>query len=218
MSETPERADQPVRADLGRPETPEERDARMRENSRLHRQRQTLVNLLWALAVTLVVVVVLVFIVPRNDQPRDFSVDYAEVAAEAQPIYPDHLVVPTVPENWSANEAEVRTSADGISEWYIGFIVNEGDLPTGYVGLSQGMNANDTWVLTKLPNRAPTGSIDLGGMTWVEYDHTDLDPDEAGNTRYALVAKDGATIYLVYGSHRAEQVQALATAVAEARH
>ena len=222
MSDTPNtresaRSTAPIRADLGRPETPEEREARMRENSRLHRQRKKLTNLLWALAVSLGIVVVLVLIVPRDERPRDFSVDPTQLAAEAQPQYSEHLVVPALPENWSANQAEVRTSADGVTEWYIGYVVSQGDSPTGYVGLSQGMNANDTWVLQKLDNRAPTGEIELGGLTWTEYDHTDLSPEDAGNTRYSLVARDGAITYVVYGSHRAEQVQELATAALRAR-
>ena len=207
----------PIRADLGRPETPEERDARMRENSRLHRQRQTVTNLIYALVVSLGIVLVLVLIVPRNDKPRDFSVDNAQVAAEAQPQYTTHLAVPSLPEGWVSNGAEIRRSPDGVTEWYTGFVVNEGDKPVGFAAVSQGINANDTWVLGKLEGRRPTGEISLGGLSWVEYDYTTLAPEDAGNTRYSLVAKDGDSTYVIYGSHAPEQVQQLASAVAAAR-
>ena len=64
-------------AELGRPETPEETAARKAENSRKHRQRQTLKNLVLALAASLGVVFIIVLLVPRSDGPIDRDVDVA---------------------------------------------------------------------------------------------------------------------------------------------
>lgn len=205
----------PIRADLGRPETAQEEADRKAENTRLHRARQNLRNLAAALGVTVLVVLVLVLIVPRNDNPRSYDVDYAAAASEAQPGYTEQLATPKVPENWAANRAEIREGADGVTEWYIGYVVNDGDTPIGFVGMSQGINANETWVVDKVERRAKTGEITLGGVTWAEYDHTDLTADEAGNTRYSLVGKIGDSTFVVYGSHSALDVQALATLIAE---
>ena len=208
----------PVRADLGRPETPEETAERMRETSRKHRHRQTVQNLIAALGVCLLAVLVLVLIVPRNDQPRIIDLDYAEVAAQAQFGYDEPLATPAAPEGWRANSAEIRTGADGIVEWYIGFVVYDAEeRPAGFVGMSQGLGANETWVLQKVEHRAKTGAIELAGIEWTEYDRTDLAPDKAGNTRYSLVTTIGDSTYVVHGSHDPEQVRAIALEISESR-
>lgn len=200
-----------VVAELGRPETPEETAARQAENSRLYRQRKTINNLVAALAVSLLAVAVIVFMVPRDDREVLRDVDFQQVAAEAQPGYDVELAAPDLPEHWQSNQAEIRNGADGVTEWYVGFLlVDDGDA-TEYVGLSQGINANDTWTYEKLDRRSPTGAITIDGTEWVEYDHTDLPLDEAGNTRYSLVREDADSTIVLYGSHSAESVQELAS-------
>jgi hypothetical protein len=59
-------------AELGRPETPEETAARKAENSRKHRENQTLRNLVFALLSSLAVVLVLVLVVggPAGAPPQ----------------------------------------------------------------------------------------------------------------------------------------------------
>ncbi|NLT27039.1 MAG: DUF4245 domain-containing protein [Microbacteriaceae bacterium] len=212
------RREAPIRADLGRPETPEETAERMRETSRKHRHRQTVQNLIAALGVCLLAVLVIVLIVPRDDRPVIRDIDYAEVAAQAQHGYDEPLAAPAMPEGWKANGADIRTSADGVTEWYVGFVIYDADeRPEGFVAVSQGLDANDTWVLQKVDHRPRTGSIELAGVQWDEYDHTDLAPDEAGNTRYSLATVIDGSHYVVYGSNEPEQVRALALEIAESR-
>lgn len=200
-------------AELGRPETPEETSARKAENSRLYRQRKTINNLVAAIAVSLLAVAVIIFMVPRDDSETLRDVDYQAAAEQAQPGYDVQLLAPDVPEHWQSNSAEIRQGADGVFEWYVGFMILDGDLATEYVGLSQGINANDTWTYEKLDRRSPTGSITINGVEWIEYDYTDLPTDEAGNTRYSLVREDSDSTTLLYGSHTAEAVQELASRI-----
>lgn len=208
--------ERPIRADLGRPETPAETAERKAEASRLHRSRQTVRNLLASLLVCGLAVLVLVLIVPRNDSPRVFDVDYRAVAAEAQHDYTQPLVAPKVPESWRSNAAEIRTGADKVTEWYTGFVIYDGDQAQGFVGMSQGLNANDTWALQKLAGRSQTGEITVGGVQWREFDATHLSPEEAGNTRYALISEIDGSLFVVYGSHDPEQVRLLAERIATA--
>lgn len=200
-------------AELGRPETPEETAARKAENSRRYMQRKTIQNLVAAIGISLLAVLVLVLIVPRDDREILNDVDYQQVAVDAQHSFDVELLSPDVPENWQSNAAEVRSSADGVTEWYVGFLVVEDDTAREFVGMSQGVNANDTWTYEKVDRRAPTGSVTIDGLEWDEYDYRDLPQDEAGNTRYSLVRnQDGSTIVL-YGSHSAESVQELAARI-----
>lgn len=208
----------PVVAELGRPETPEETAARKAESSRLHRARQTFSNLIASLGVAILATFVIVWIVPRDDTPILLDVDYREAAVSAQAGIDEPLAAPTVPEHWSSNAATLRTGADGITEWYIGFIVNDDDdIASEYVGLSQGLQANATWVSALLDRRSATGELATGSCTWQVYDYLDLPADETGNTAYALVTERGASTFVLYGSHSAEQVQQLAQQLAAER-
>lgn len=204
----------PIVAELGRPETPEETFARKAESSRLYRKRKTINNLVYSLLVSLGLVVFIVAIVPRNETPVAFDVDFASEAQSAQGDFAVPLVVPEVPADWTANEAEIRTSADGVSEWYIGFLVGPKDAPTEYVGVSQGIGVNPTWLLDATRERTPTGTVQVGGLDWIEYDATDLSPEDAGNHAYMLVLEQGDQAYLVYGNNKPETVTKLAELVA----
>ena len=203
-------------AELGRPETPEETAARKAENSRLYRARKTWPNLLFSLLVCAVAVAVIVFLVPRDDSPVARNVDYLAAAAQAQPAVPAPLAAPTTPDNWASNEAELRQGADGVQEWYIGFVVSdERGVAREFVGLSQAYAANPSWISQRVNQRKETGSIELGGVSWTVYDHLALPESDRGNTGYCLVAELGGSTVVVYGSDSAEPAQQLATAVAE---
>ena len=91
-----------VVAELGRPETPEETAARKAENSRNYRARKTVNNLVYSLLATVGVVVLIVLVVPRSDQPLDRAVDWRAVTAEAQQTREQTLVDPELPEGWRA--------------------------------------------------------------------------------------------------------------------
>jgi len=204
-----------VVAELGRPETPEETAARKARSTRLYYRRKTIRNLVASLVVSLVGVAVIVAIVPRNDTVIEHVIDYASVAQEAQTAYPQHLVVPRVPEGWTSNQAEIRVGQDGVTEWYIGFLVPDAaGRPTAYAGVSEVLDGNPTWLVERLKKRQPTGEANVGGLTWQEYDYTSLPSDQTGNLAYSLVYQANGTIYIVYGTGSKDAVQALAAAVA----
>ncbi|HQX36756.1 MAG TPA: DUF4245 domain-containing protein, partial [Microbacteriaceae bacterium] len=70
-----------VVAELGRPETSQETADRKAESSRLYRVRKTPSNLVWALLVSLGVVLVMVMITPRGDGAPREDIDIAAAAA-----------------------------------------------------------------------------------------------------------------------------------------
>src|SRR5680860_644767 len=114
-----------VVAELGRPETPQETMDRKAENSRKYRARKTLNNLVLSLLATLAAVLMIVLLVPRNDNPVNRAVDFTTVAAQLQPGVDEPLVVPELPQGWSANAAEWRTgAADAVPAWYIGLVTS----------------------------------------------------------------------------------------------
>lgn len=203
-----------VVAELGRPETPEEKAARLAENSRKYRARKTIQNLIAAVGVSLLAVLIMVLIVPRNDNPRQDYVDYAQVARDAQPGQQAHLVVPELDESWRANEAEMRTGADKVSEWYIGLLQVSDDKAQAMVGVRQGLAANETWRYTKTGERPATGTVEIGGMTWDEYDYSSLERSEVGNNGYVLANEHNGSVYIVFSSHDPALVHEVAEAVA----
>jgi hypothetical protein len=206
-----------VVAELGRPETPEETAARKAENSRNHRQRQTLKNLVLALGASLLVMLVIVFIVPRSDAPIDRDVDVAAVAEQAQIASDDPLAVPRVPEGWRANAAELRTSkADGVTAWYAGYLTPSNE----YIGMYQGLEANPTWVSGLLERTLATGTTTIDGVEWTVYDNRGAG-DDVGNAEYGLTTEAGDSTFVLIGTATQAEFEALASALVptiEAQH
>ncbi|BDI23562.1 DUF4245 domain-containing protein [Herbiconiux sp. L3-i23] len=195
-------------AELGRPETPDETAARKAQNSRNHRDRQTTRNLVLALVASLGIVVLLVLIVPRGDVEQLRDVDYRATAEQASADVGEPLVVPDVPDTWSSNVAELRTgAADGVTSWYVGFITAERD----FVGFSQGLDANPSWLSAVLDGSLATGTTDIGGAEWTVYDHRD--EDGRGNLEYALALEDGGDVFVIYGTADPSEAEELAETV-----
>jgi hypothetical protein len=201
-----------VVAELGRPETPEETAARKAENSRKHRQRQTLKNLVLALAASLGVVFIIVLLVPRSDGPIDRRVDVAAVARQAQLGQEEQLAVPELPDGWSSNAAELRVNdVDGVTAWYIGYLTPSDE----YVGMYQGFDANPTWVADQLSRTIATGVTTIDGVEWTVYDNRQSSAD-VGNARYGLVTETGTSTFVLIGTATTEEFETLATALVPA--
>ncbi|MFB2556559.1 DUF4245 domain-containing protein [Herbiconiux liangxiaofengii] len=198
-------------AELGRPETPEETAARKAEQSRLYRDRKTLRNLLYALLVSVGLVAAIIIVVPRPEQSMLADVDYRQVAVSAQASMPVPLAVPDLPAEWTSNAAELRSgTADGVVSWYIGLIS-----PTDqYVGLSQAIDANPTWLADQVARGLASGVVTLDGVEWTVYDNRARTTDEVGNAEYALTAESGASTYVVFGSADPDEIEQVATAIA----
>jgi len=198
-----------VVAELGRPETPEETAARKAENSRNHRQRQTVRNLVLALGASLLVVLVIVLLVPRSDAPLERDIDVAAVAEQAQIAIDDELAIPELPEGWRANAAEIRSSAaDGVTAWYVGYLTPSDE----YIGLYQGVEANPTWVAELLSRTLATGTTTIDGIEYTVYDNRESS-DDVGNARYALTTEAGGTTFVLLGTATEAEFATLATAL-----
>ena len=203
-----------VVAELGRPETPEETAERKARESRLYRERKTLSNLLYALLATLAAVALIVIAVPHPSKPIDRTVDAAAVASKVAGSFGATPMVPTV--TGQVNAAEIRTSADGVTAWYIGWITPDNE----YLGMLQAVNANPSWVSNEMAEARPTGTIELGGLNWTVYNNRDASGD-VGNARFGLAteytAADGTTqTLLLFGTAADEQFVTAATAMANA--
>ncbi len=179
------------------------------ERRAARRANQTAFNLVLALIASLGIVLFLVVVVVRPEmEPR--TVDFGEIGASAQSSVDEPLAVPDLPEEWTANRAElVAEPADGVTRWEIGFLTPQGE----YIGLVQGVDANDSWLADQVRGARSDGTERIGGLTWNSYDRRDV--DDPGNVEYALVAASGASTIVLGGTASDEEFAVLAAAVAK---
>jgi len=189
-----------VVAELGRPETPEETAARKAESSRVYRSSQTFRNLVAALIVTVAVVAIVYFGVPRGTPPETEPVDVAAAAAEAQASSGEAIIVPEVPDAWRANSAGIKNGA-----WHVVYAP-----PKGFVRIAQGFSVSETWVSNLLGGRAPTDATTIDGIEWDVYA---LNGDKG--LTYALATAAGADTVVVYGSTTQQTGEIVADALAD---
>jgi hypothetical protein len=199
----------PIVAELGRPETAQETADRKAAAAQKRRSHQTALNLVLSLAACLAVVLLLVLVVVRPDVSESPDVDYAQVAADAQPGIAAPLATPQLPDDWTANAARLDTkNPDGVTSWYIGFVTPGKQ----YIGMRQGVDANATWIANRLDNARPTGTSTIAGTTWNVYDRrSERDP---GNLAFAMTTVSGSSSYVLYGTAKTDEFRALAIALA----
>jgi len=200
----------PIVAELGRPETAEETWARKDTARRARREHQTAFNLVLALIASLGIVLFLVAVVVRPDQAVDRSVDYRQVAQQAD-VSGAELLVPDLPSSYTSNNAEYQSgSARGVAVWTIGLLTPDKQ----YIGMHQGIDANDTWVADQLDQKQATGSRSIAGTKWTVYDRRD-EGKGAGNNLYALVTTSGKDTVVLAGTADQKSFTTVATAVGE---
>ncbi|RKR74985.1 DUF4245 domain-containing protein [Frondihabitans australicus] len=197
-----------VVAELGRPETPEETAYRKAQSSRAHRMNQTTKNLVLSLIASVALLVVIVLIVPRPTSSDVKDVDYRQIASQAQQQVSVPLASPKLPSSWKANDAEIKPAgADGVQSWYIGLITPD----TQFIGLTQGINANDTWVADQLDETAQTTVATVDGVAWDVYDRRSQ--SSTGNFAYAMVATIGTSTVVLSGTASTPQFDLVARQV-----
>ena len=180
------------------------------ERRAARRANQTTFNLVIALIASLGIVLLLVTVVVRPEITRP-PVDFAAAGTAAQSSVDEPLAVPDLPEGWSANRAElVRSPADGVTRWEIGFLTPGGD----YIGFVQGIEANPSWIADQVRSAPASETRSLGGLTWDVHNRRDV-PDP-GNVELALVTESGASTIVLGGTASDEEFAVLAAAVAEA--
>jgi hypothetical protein len=198
----------PIVAELGRPETAEETWARKDTARRARREHQTAFNLVLALIASLGIVLFLVAVVVRPDQAVDRAVDYRQVAQHAD-VSGAELLVPDLPSAYTSNHAEYQSgSARGVATWTIGLLTPDEQ----YIGMHQGIDANDTWVADQLEQKSATGSRTIAGTKWTVYDRRD-EGKGAGNNAYALVTTSGKDTVVLAGTADDRSFRTVATAV-----
>ncbi len=198
---------QRVVAELGRPETPDETAARKAESSRVYRSSQTFRNLIAAIIVTVVVVFIVIFGVPRGELPERESVDPTPIAAQASESLGRTILVPAVPSDWRVNAAEV-SSDGGSSSWSIAYVPDD----EGFIRFAQAFDTDEVWARSALAGSAPSDTLVIDGIEWDVFEPAD--PSRAANISYALGTQAGPDYVLLYGAATPEQTAELAQIVA----
>lgn len=194
-----------VVAELGRPETPDETADRRAESSRVHRQAQNTRNLVAALLVTLGVVAVIIFAVPRGTPPAAEPIDVAAVAEGIAEVEGHGIVAPDVPEEWRVNSA--RLEGDSPRTFTVVYAPEQ-----GFIRVVQGFEADEGWPSRVLRGADADGTVTIDGVTWTRYDIPD--PERAGNVSAALSTPAGDDIVMIYGMASDEILEEAARGVA----
>lgn len=196
-------------AELGRPETPQETADRKAESSRIYRSSQTFRNLIAALIVTVAVVAVIVFAVPRGEPTARPQIDVASIAANVESTSDHQVVVPELDDFWRVNAAGLEGGA--VTVWNI-TMAPAAERERGFIRLAQAFDADVTWAPQVTGGMAPTGTETIDGIAW---DVFDLGDRGSANITYALGAQAGSDYVLLYGSRSAESTQRLAQSLTE---
>lgn len=194
------------------PRTAEELAAFKAAKSRAHQRRQTTKNLVWALAASLGVLLIVVLMVVRPQQVEREPVDYPAVAQAAADGFDWKIAIPTLPTGWWVNAAQVRVGDDDRQPyWYVGILTET----ESFLGMEQRADADPTWVTRTLDGAMATGTEMIDGVEWLVYDHRN-DEKYSPNRRYALAAAlpgaegEPVTTVILYGTAGSDQFRHLA--------
>ena len=194
----------PVIAELGRPETPEETAARKAEFSRNYRASQTFRNLIAALIITLAVVAVIIFAVPRGEPASERTIDVAGIAADVESTMDSPVIVPELGDFWRVNAAELQGGATTV--WNI-TLAPADENERGFIRIAQAFDADSSWAPQMLGGAASTDTTSIGGLDWDVYA---LSGKTDNNVSYALGTQAGEDYVLLYGSRSADSTAELA--------
>ncbi|MEV8266077.1 DUF4245 family protein [Microbacterium sp. NPDC076911] len=200
---------QRIVAELGRPETPQETANRKAASSHAYRSSQTARNLIAALLITLVLVAIVIFGVPRGSAPEAEPIDVAAVAESVEAAEGQSVIVPDAPDSWRVNRAYV--DRNDLSAWTVVYA------PTsGFVRIAQGFDADAAWTTRVLGGANSGDSVSIDGITWTQYDISD--PDRAGGITAAMSTQVGDDTVLIYGVADDELLLQAAESVSESIH
>lgn len=184
----------PIVAELGRPETPEETAARKAEFSRNYRASQSFRNLIAALIITLAVVAVIIFGVPRGEPASEREIDVAGIAADVESTMDSPVIVPEADDFWRVNAAELQGGATTV--WNV-TLAPAGENERDFVRVAQAFDADASWAPQLLNGTAPTETTRIGGLEWDVYS---LTGKTENNVDYAIGTQAGDDYVLLYGS------------------
>lgn len=194
----------PIVAELGRPETPEETAARKAEFSKTYRASQNFRNLIAALLVTLAVVAVVIFGVPRGERTTETEIDVAAVAQDVESTMDRPVIVPELDGFWRVNAAELQSGATVV--WNI-TMAPAAEEERGFIRIAQAFDDDSSWAPQILHGTAATDTTRIGGLEWDVYE---LRGDAADNVSHAIGTQAGDDYILLYGSQSSASTAELA--------
>lgn len=193
----------PVVAELGRPETPDETAARKAEFSKNYRASQTFRNLIAALIVTLAVVAVIIFAVPRGTPASEPAVDVVRIAQDVESTMDRPAIVPELGDFWRVNAAELQGGATSVWDMTLAPAAED---ERGFIRIAQAFDADSSWAPQILNGTASTGTTEIGGLDWDVYTLK----ENSDNVSYAIGTQAGSDYVLLYGSRSADSTAELA--------
>jgi len=171
--------------------------------SAAYRGSQTFRNLLIALGVTLVIVVVVMWGVPRGTPATQPEIDVDAVAADTADAYGTAPLVADLSDEWGVNLAQVVQ--DQIVTWKVVYLAPD---ERNYVTLLQGFDGDEAWATQQLDGAAPAETTTIDGVEWNVYEIGTAQED-AGYT-YAIGTPLGDGYAILKGSASAEVTADLA--------
>ncbi len=198
-------------AELGRPETPDETAARKAESSRIYRSSQSFRNLIAALIVTLAIVVIIIFVVPRGTPSAKDPIDVPGIAADVASSVGRAAVAPDLGEGWVVNLAQLDDTG-GLRAWNVVFAQDE-QHGVGFLRVAQGFDADPAWPTRVLGGAAVGQTMTVDGIVWDRFEITD--PSRAGNITGAISTVAGPDTILIYGTADDASFESAAASVAE---
>ena len=194
----------PIVAELGRPETPDETAARKAASSRAYRSSQTFRHLIAALILTIAVVAVIVFAVPRGEPTPAAEIDVDRIAADVESTMQSPVVVPELDDFWRVNVANLDGGATVV--WNI-TLAPADEEERGFIRIAQAFDADASWAPQILDGFAPTSTVTIDGREWDVYDIGDRG---SAHVTYALGTQAGDDYILLFGSRSADSIADLA--------
>ena len=200
----------PIVAELGRPETAEEKTVRVAAARAKRRSNQSTKNLVLSLVASLAIVLFLVLVAVQTE-PETPAVDFEATAQEAADGLNRQVIAPVISDEWTATRAEL-TATLGIAEWRSIFVTN-GD-PNGSITMVQGFDAETTWLSEVLRLASLEGDeVTIGDRSWTLYDRRGT--ENLGLRQYGLVTETPDSIVVLYGSATEDEFALLATAISD---
>jgi len=177
-----------------------------------YRAKQTVVNLVLALAACVALVVILVVSVPRDESNRIKEVNYSAIVDQAISSSGLKLIKISPPEPWWSNLAQLNTeSADAVVNFKAGFVGSN----IKYIGYTQAFDANPTWLAFQLQATTITGEYTYKRFKWEIYQSV-IKNDPAKTMDYIMVLNYSKNNYiLLYGVADQKEYEAFANQVVD---
>jgi len=172
------------------------------------RRLQTAPALIGAILATLAIVAFLVLVVVRPDQAGPARADWRSAAEDASKAIGTDVLVPELPDTWTANFARVRT--DPVPEWEVGYVTPREE----YIEYSQVFDPGGPVFAAVMYPEGASGEVEIDGITWLWFDNSSF--DDIGNDEYSMYAIWPEYFVSLSGTAEVEEFHELAAAVAAA--